>query len=284
MQIVRNLLQRARKARDASRTSRMLRQEIAQARAINFHRRNPKNIGDMMSTPVPHFNILAKFATIEIFRYRERQDLHLKPVIIGGGGLFSNEFFADRLADIVASAPRHLICWGAGQNTHDSAVVSYPDVLRNFDLVGLRDHGSPYEWVPCASCMDPAFDNQQHPVHEVVLYNHTDFPGLKASGLPELENSVTDFSAVITFLASGATVVTTSYHGAYWATLLGRRVVVINPFSSKFHAFRHPPVLARDSDWKSALARAVSYPDALEECRDANKRFALRVGERLSND
>lgn len=284
MQLVRNFIRKARKVGAARRTALALEREIAEAPGINIHRRNPKNIGDMMSSPVQHFDVLAGFITLEIFRYRGRFDLSHTPVVIGGGGLFSNEFFAEHLADIIASSPRKLICWGAGQNTHESTSVSYPKMLSEFDLVGLRDHGSPYDWVPCASCMDPVFDHVYMPVHDVVLYNHIDFPGLRSAGLPELENSTSDFADVIAFLGSGATVVTTSYHGAYWATLLGRRVVVLNPFSSKFYAFRHRPVLANDTDWRAAITTATSYPDALEECRDANRSFAEKVAEQLSDD
>jgi hypothetical protein len=43
-------------------------------------------------------------------------------------------------------------------------------------------------------------------------------------------------------------VVANTYHGAYWATLLGRRVIVAAPFSNKFFGFRHEPVIVRDME------------------------------------
>ena len=283
MGVLRNLLAQARKARARRAAAHSLRNEVKAATGINFHRRNKDNIGDMKSSPVGQFGCLEQFTPIEIFRCRAPLDLSRKPVVIGGGGLFSNEFFANHLAFILASAPRQLICWGAGQNTHDATTPSYPAILRDFDLVGIRDHGAPYDWVPCASCMDPAFDRTYPIAHEVVLYNHLDFPGLKLQGLPELDNAESDFQRVIAFLGSGASVITTSYHGAYWATLLGRRVVVLNPFSSKFFTFRHPPVLAGDGDWQAALDRARAYTDALDECRHANLQFASRVASRFDH-
>jgi len=71
-------------------------------------------------------------------------------------------------------------------------------------------------------------------------------------------------------------VVTNSYHGAYWATLLGRRVVAI-PNMSKMYRFKHAPVIGRAQDWRKLAALAVAYPEALAECRAANLAFFADV-------
>lgn len=255
--------------------------QIAPAVGINFHRRNRNNVGDLRCGPAEYVDFLHAFKTIEIFRCRRPMKLADKPVIVGGGGLFGNEFFADQLDNIVRSQPKLLVCWGAGQNTHHSASVQYPDVLKRFDLVGLRDHGNPYEWVPCVSCLHPAFDKTYAIKHDVVLYNHSEFASLQGAGFPELSNDETDLDKIIAFLGSGATVLTTSYHGAYWATLLGRKVVVLDAFSSKFHAFRHAPALVASDTWQEGIRKAVTYPDALAESRDANQAFGLKVKQRL---
>jgi hypothetical protein len=260
---------------------RALQRDLDRAPGINFHRRNPRNIGDIKAGPAEYLDFLRPFAQIEIFRCKTEFDLRGKPVIVGGGGLFSNEFFAKYLRRIVDSSPGMLVCWGAGQNTHHSTDVAFPEILRAFKLVGLRDDGGPYEWVPCASCLDPAFDLPHTIEHEVVLYNHAEFSSLRDLAVPQMENSETDFRKIIAFLASGDTVLTTSYHGAYWATLLGRKVVVLNAFSSKFLRFRHPPQLSSDSDWKRSAAVARSYPDALRECRLANLQFADKVRDAI---
>ena len=107
---------------------------------------------------------------------------------------------------------------------------------------------------------------------------------------------------MLEFLGSSEVVVTSAYHGLYWATLLGRKVVVANMFSSKFAAFPFPPALLDDTDagvdasaiinangandvgdaLERAIARARAYPHALRECRDANTRFFGRVQELLA--
>ena len=132
MEMLWKLMASARQARARRATARALRDEVQRATGINFHRRNQDNIGDMKSSPVGQFACLEQFTPIEIFRCRAPLDLRRKPVVIGGGGLFSNEFFARHLAFILASAPRQLICWGAGQNTHETTTPSYPAILPYF--------------------------------------------------------------------------------------------------------------------------------------------------------
>lgn len=255
---------------------------ISRASGLSLHRRKVSNLGDIKACPCDYVPFLKSFAPMEISHWQKDINISHLPVIVGGGGLFSNHYFERQLTHVVRSRPRSLICWGAGQNTHDSTVVRFPEVLKSFDLVGVRDHNSPFDWVPCASCLDPAFDRSYTKEHEIVLYNHSEFRVLQNEGFPEMTNAVRDFGEVIAFLASGDTVITTSYHGAYWATLLGRRVIVLNPFSSKFFAFRHPPVLASDEDWRSALLAARSFPGALDECRQSNHQFAAKVLDRIT--
>ena len=77
---------------------------------------------------------------------------------------------------------------------------------------------------------------------------------------------------IIEILGSSDTVITNSYHGVYWATLLGRKVVCI-PWGSKFNMFKHPPTMATERNWVEKIEKAKSYPEALEDCRKANIAF-----------
>jgi hypothetical protein len=177
-----------------------------------------------------------------------------------------------------------VIGWGIGQN----GPLGEKDARRihtgKFALLGLRDWQSAHEWVPCSSCLAPALDvfREVQPVHDFVLYDHQHAP-LPITGHPRLGNSCMDFSQVVRFLASGETVVTNSYHGAYWARLLGRRVVVL-PFSNRLLAMRFPPVVATAQDYRERAKEARPEPDALEICRDANLRFAARVSELVGTE
>jgi hypothetical protein len=92
-----------------------------------------------------------------------------------------------------------------------------------------------------------------------------------------------DFNRVAAFLASGETVITNSYHGAYWARLLVRRVVVL-PFSNRLLRMRFPPVIATAQNYQQRAKEARPEPDALPICREANLGFALRVSELIGTE
>lgn len=250
-------------------------------RLVNVFRCLDDNLGDHFSTPAKYFSWL---------RESEKLDPHegdfscfLKPrstpkvTIVGGGGQVANrvdEF--DRNLELIARSTSVSIAWGIGHNRHDENVVRYPSYLSEFDLVGLRDLNSPYPWVPCASCLHSAFDTLDNPTRDVVFYEHWQIP-LGVGGYPRKNNSEKSIQDVLSFLASGESVVTNTYHGCYWAALLGRRVVCVEPFSTKFFNLRHPPAFADRQSWQQTLSNAPIYPHALDECRDANYRFAERA-------
>jgi hypothetical protein len=172
------------------------------------------------------------------------------------------------------------ILWGAGHNSKDTNLdsysVNYPDYLNKFHLVGVRDWEVGYRWVPCASCMHPAFDKSYEIKNEFVWFEHKkrllDNKAFDHTPAPRMLNTGQNMEQVIEFLGSAEVVVTNSYHGVYWATLLGRKVVCV-PWGSKFKMFKHPPALATADNWHELFDKAVSYKGALDECRDANKLF-----------
>jgi len=172
------------------------------------------------------------------------------------------------------------ILWGAGHNSREKDTepynIEYPKYLNQFHLVGVRDWDTDYRWVPCASCMHPAFDKEYEIKNKVVWFEHKkkmiDSKWFDVLPAPRMVNTGQNMEQVIEFLGSGETVVTNSYHGVYWATLLGRKVVCI-PWGSKFNMFKHPPTMATQSDWSDKVGLAVSYKNALDECRNANQEF-----------
>ncbi len=154
-------------------------------------------------------------------------------------------------------------------------------ILDNFDLIGLRDFGTKYRWVPCASCLHSAFGKKYEVTNRIAIYEHKDVP-LGINGFPLLKNSETNIIKVAEFLGAAETVVTNSYHGVYWATILGRSVVAI-PFSSRFHNFKHMPILSNSGNWKQAIDKTKTYPEALAECHQANISFFCDVSSALEH-
>lgn len=190
-------------------------------------------------------------------------------LIFGGGGILH---FKDLELLIKNFGGSKLISWGIGHNTCGGSKVSWPEYMYAFDLHGIRDWGNPWSWVPCASCMSPLFDMPYKTKFDVVVYEHGDMP--LNLNFPKMSNFHNNFSEVINFLGSSEIVITNTYHGAYWATLLNKKVLVLNPFSTRFLGFKHMPLLSNDL---KDIKNTKSYPMALAECREANIKYYDRV-------
>jgi len=233
------------------------------------YRIDPANTGDMASAPLQYLS--PPPACTEIDVHTPGLLNPRRPLIFGGGGTakYATRFHACTSLRVM---------WGAGLNqpcrrTRDR----YPRCLSSWDLVGVRDWGRGFQWVPCASCLSEAFDAQYEITRAAVVYEGS------ALGLPFPRRHCREgrtLHDVLAFLGSAETVITSSYHGLYWATLLGRRVAVIpNQHASKFYHFRWPVLLVERDDWREGLARARAAPEALAQSRAANRRFAAQVME-----
>lgn len=243
---------------------------------INLYHCMADNIGDLMCGPGqylwPRINRDRPFVPV-----RET----VSNVIIGGGQLFSQlSMVLSSIYDLNPHA--RVIAWGVGlplAGTRDKLVR---EVTRDFALFGTRnyDRREQLSFVPCASCLSPLFDQVVQPQHEVVFYlhrrkgEHVDIP----KDAPILTNSMRAPQEAINFIASGETVVTSSYHGVYWAQLLGRRVICL-PYNDKFETFQHRPTMAETGDWRSSMVLANQSPSLLEEYRALNHAFAQQALE-----
>jgi hypothetical protein len=209
-----------------------------------------QNAGDIASGPYHYFD----FGPHEVIDIR--RDVPREGVVVYGGGAVAHKV---KPADVV-------IVWGAGFTRHGKTT---PGPAPKGALVGLRDLGAG-EYVPCPSCMSPLFDADHEPTREAVAVLNAD-PRIKRKypvrvRVPVIENN-RPMAEIVAHIGSAERVVTNSYHGAYWATLMGRKVELVGAYSSKFHGFRFPPGRA----WPQALAmdRAVTLG------------FAARVRELL---
>ncbi len=187
------------------------------------------------------------------------------------------------------------IIWGAGHNQRDynpanSHDIKYPRRIKDFDIIGVRDHWNDifqaqhpdWDWVPCASCMHPAFNKKYAIKNDVIIFEHkkqlikgNDFG---PTPVPRFVNSGANFEQTIELLGSANTILTNSYHGAYWGTLLGKKVIVLGPWSSKFYSLKHKPYLkAKPHGWEQIIDEAPIYQNALEECTVATTDFWQKV-------
>ena len=210
-------------------------------------------------------------------------------IIIGGGGLLGLEdettlqsgLTLDHDMREVCSMKADCVIWGIGSNlgAHEQGDVreySEHEVLAKVDelvrgttvrLAVFRDHftppvDKPWESFYDATAMLAGLDCKEAPTHERVYYHHAQYSFVVDGDdgkVPSMDNSEKSVPEVLRHLCSGASVVTSSYHGALWGMLLGRKVVVVNAHSSKFRTFRppRPPVLVGQCPSNAAHAGAI---------------------------
>ncbi len=242
-------------------------------RLVFKHLRNTENVGDRWCSPFDHLP----------FDDAVAMDLDeptppCEAVIFGGGKIFGS--LASKITPNDKLA-RHRIAWGV--STVQSSVLSfkYARSRRQMTLVGSRDYGDArYEYAPCVTCMSPSFDTVHPSKHEVVFYLHkTKSQALDLNipaGAPMLDNFCSSMEEAVNFIGSGEVVVSNSYHGVYWALLLGKKVLCL-PFSKKFSHYRFSPGYSTPDRWRKELHQAVARPEMLAVCREASRRFEKKV-------
>jgi hypothetical protein len=285
---------------------------------VNIHRLDRSNPGDLYSSPCLYFEVLEnKQMDIWDFESKSRSVLNnilretcTSQLIIGGGGLLNRPNFAGymNLFEQLSLVGKKTILWGCGHNDGSKLFslksLGYNINLNNFGLVGTRDYGFSKDWVPCPSCLHPIFDDQADETQEVGLILHkktldylnniqwnSKSIGLARSNLSALNfllKLITTFPCVsnegplediVSFIKKSNTIITESYHGMYWAMLLGKKVSVI-PNSSKFFDFKYDPYFSpteNNPGFDEVMKNARSYSGVLDECREANANFAEKV-------
>jgi len=289
-----------------------LRKSIAGARYVFFHSITG-NIGDLKSCPYEYFDFFRGEACAEVNNGHFRKYIYAcgtervlkmlegKTAIFGGGGLIEFERHDNhtRTLEILAafaSRGGRVVIWGAGHNRifgfekwlQEKGQNCCPPYFSKFTLVGTRDYPPEFEWIPCVSCMDPAFDDKFEEKYDYVAFLHgqeSDKLRYAFENIPSLGNIDSEyqgnpeqgFRKSIEFIGSGRTLLTNSYHGLYWGTLLGKKVIAM-PNSSKFLSFKYSYARCDDlTQWQSYTENIPSHASALQECRAVNLKFFDKV-------
>lgn len=266
---------------------------------INIHRSDTPNSGDLMCAPYHYFDFLRENScvvdikniksNIENFHFKnEKSSIQGSALIIGGGGLLDCDYFGSEI-DYISSinvSPLKVL-WGVGSNKYEVSSISkifdqHSSNYSNFDLIGIRDYQSGFEWVPCASCMHEVFlAPKKDPIKDVVTILHSAF--LSKSDFKDLPNIIDNnenFENIIAHIESGDTILTNSYHGAYWAQLLGKKVIGF-PTTTKMFNMKYPFPICTPASWSRYLKMAYVADEALFDSIDANKKFSIKVKDRL---
>lgn len=252
-----------------------------------LHKAKSLNVGDRWCNPSRYFKFDNLYSDELTYCNAPVEDNIL---VIGGGGLIHKKF-SQQIINHLGRSPRLSILWGAGHNFNKKHInktnpeIYYPDWLTKMSLVGIRDwiDGHYDSYLPCASCMHPAFDKNYSTKHDIVYFVHEK----KTKFTPQIDdicmaNNNVNINEVVEFLGSARTVVTDSYHGAYWSQLLGKDVRVV-PWSTKFLHMKYPPAqIDSIKNWQKSESTQIPE-NFLQECRELNQKFYRRFLDLTEN-
>ncbi|QPN63165.1 hypothetical protein [Synechococcus sp. CBW1004] len=265
-----------------------------------FIHRIDRNIGDYLSGPYRYWewgaHVIADICSEDAINRIERCD----HVIVGGGGLMMPWFDLYR-SRLLERKPSKVIWWGVGERRHENRIKGYlpleeagPPLGRDdfspSHLVGIRTFTDSLQFVPCASCkLIESFvaSHGWRRGHGISIFEHNDVrlgPGLPYK---RLINRKCKPSAAIEFIAKTDILVTNSYHGMYWGSLLGKRVICV-PFSSAHYHYPWPVAYTSPSNLKATIekTRLTEMPSKtsryLQLAVAANEAFRRRVMAFLS--
>jgi len=231
-----------------------------------------QNVGDYNCPPSKYFKFEIPCDLQYIGSYKPKDSDIL---IIGGGGMLG---IYDK--ELSGFHDNYKILWGTGLNRHDN-IMEYPNYMENYNLTGIRDNGYTNDWVPCASCMNPLISKYRDipPTKDVIIYEH--FDHRIDINLPDRMNNWggDNLEEKLKFISSGKVLLTNTYHGLYWTTLMNRKAVIIDPFSTRFHLFPKHIEISTPKKWESKLEFLPEYPTFLEECKNANIKFHKKVND-----
>jgi hypothetical protein len=192
----------------------------------------------------------------------------------------------------MAALTANVIIWGVGYNTVDNKKLSAALDVEKFKLISIRDHNheSRLPWVPCVSCKAPEFSKVSEVKRSFGIIEHHKIP-IKGGNIKELAgariekitNSYT-IDEITDFIASTEVVVTNTYHIVYFSQLMEKKVICINPFSTKFDYFKYKPMVLHGKFKSAKIESAASKQTAptegvLNEAISLNDAFFLRVKE-----
>lgn len=248
------------------------------------------NMGDMNCCPFDYFpqfreNFSCYLHTIKNVDYSLIHSGDF--VIIGGGGMFEcNENYQNTIIRLL-SMPVKVIAWGVGHNLHDKDSIYYNDKINEIDyskffLLTTRDYDfKEQRFLPCVSCMSPLLDMKLPLKREIGIIEHHDIP-ISEFDFEKISNSE-PIEKVIEFIATSDSIITNTYHCAYFATLMKKRVILYKPFSSRFEYFKYKPIVY-SGNLAVDIEKSEIFPSALEEFRRLEHSFANEIIEIIEGE
>ena len=202
------------------------------------HRKHFENAGDWWSTPHHYFQKGDVYDFIDNPMKYKSKDCDL--LIIGGGGILELEDLPKHQRWINRLNPKKKVIWGAGASKNTFG----HDFYNQFDLIGLRNSLSPFDFVPCVSCLHPLIKYNSNGTGRIIIgHNKRPLPNQNHNQHVPIEKSIRN-------IYGASEVITTSYHIYYWSRLMGKK--------TKLAIDKTYP------GWKPIAEKYFTFPDEIE--------------------
>ena len=219
-------------------------------------------------------------------------------VILGGGGQLDNSDALNNQINRVLRNCDNVVIWGSGThryapgNIFNKKTAEVPILYDKAKLVGVRDydHPSGLPYLPCVSCMHPAFIEASARPRNIRRKVGTIKSALESSFAVSDVQSFVDNSQplekIINYILESEIILVSSYHGAFWSQLLGSKVVL--PESrlcvDKYKYFKHKPAfyagnVYNETEILSLLENSSPPAGFLDECRENSNSFFSKVAD-----
>jgi hypothetical protein len=262
------------------------------------------NLGDWISSPYYYFeDFFSRYTCVlhsdwaVLWHEIERGDV----VVFGGGGLLDNSDALNIVLNKLLDKCDNVVIWGAGTHKYNENNIfgkKTSTVEIDFSkalLCGIRDYQHPYEvpFVPCVSCLNDAFDieqNNNNVTRQVGTIRSALEGSFAVSGTPSSVSNAEPIGTVVDYILGSRNILVSSYHGAYWSMLLGRRVIL--PLSrlgvDKYRYFKYPVGIydsnVYDEEKLLKIASDIPEPrDFLAEARVLNMNFFKKVRDLIED-
>lgn len=237
---------------------------------------NRNNTGDSNCDPTVFYNLGKEPTRIDINRcntvFRKGDT-----VIFGGGGLIDYSPKWNAVIDRACNSPAKVVVWGAGENHHfNSKPIQSPNFNLDKHLIGVR-HTSLETRLPCPSCKHPLFDKYigaEGVYDEPLFLAHA---GRPSANYDNYIDNADDFEKIIDKVAQHKYIISETYHGAYWSTLLGKPTVIYRPFSTRHVSLELPLANTIEEAVKLLPTVDTSKYISLKEARQRNDVFYQKV-------
>lgn len=236
-----------------------------------------KNTGDMNCDPFVYFPELGdKYDCIYHSMHEIRWELIGKDdwIILGGGGIFGCLDRFQETINCLLELSRHVISWACGHNTHYDREIHTEILYGRFYRLTTRDYGIGMEYLPDVSCMMSQLEKVYKTRREIGIVEHFEFPIIEFPY--ERISNTYSVQSIVRFIGESEVVITNTWHGSYWALLMGKKVVIYHPFSNRFDYYKYKPVLY-SGNLEEDIGHAQCYTQALCEAREQNIRFAQEI-------